>query len=60
MKELIKEFTEKYCRECNSYIFCAGEMVLSCRFFSSIFKRKEIVNNNIKTNNYGREDYRSN
>jgi hypothetical protein len=41
MKELIKEFTEKYCRECNSYIFCAGEMVLSCRFFHLFLKEKK-------------------
>ena len=31
---LIKEFTEKHCGKCKSYVFCAGEMVLSCKEFN--------------------------
>ena len=38
---LIKEFTEKHCTKCNSYAFCAGEMVLSCNEFNKFLNEKE-------------------
>lgn len=36
---LIKEFTEKHCTKCNSYAFCAGEMVLSCKEFNKFLSQ---------------------
>lgn len=40
-KELIKEFTEKYCKNCSSYVFCAGEMILSCKEFNKFQNEKK-------------------
>ena len=40
-KELVKEFTDKYCTHCNSYVFCAGEMILSCKDFNKFLEEKE-------------------
>ena len=40
---LIKEFTEKHCTECKSYLFCAGEMILICKKFNKFL---EDTNNN--------------
>lgn len=40
-KELIKEFTEKHCKNCNSYVFCGGEMILACKKFNEFQKEKE-------------------
>ena len=38
-KELIKEFQEKYCKECKSYIFCGGECM--CIDFEKFKKEKK-------------------
>ena len=35
-KKLIKEFTETYCKDCNSYIFCGGEC--RCVIFENFLK----------------------
>lgn len=35
---LIKEFTEKYCGKCKSYVFCGEEMVLSCKKFNNFLE----------------------
>ena len=40
IEKLIKEFTEKHCSKCNSYIFCGGEMVLSCKEFNKFLDEK--------------------
>ena len=37
-KELIKEFQEKYCKVCKSYVFCGGECV--CVDFEKFLKEK--------------------
>jgi hypothetical protein len=41
LKELIKEFTEKHCPECPSYLFCGGEIILACKAFNKFLKEKE-------------------
>ena len=38
---LVKEFTEKHCKTCKSYVFCAGEMVLSCKEFNNFLEEKK-------------------
>ena len=38
---LIKEFTEKHCSKCKSYVFCGGEMVLSCKEFNKFLEEYE-------------------
>ena len=35
---LIKEFTEKHCSNCKSYVFCGGEMILSCKEFNKFLE----------------------
>lgn len=40
MNSLIKEFKEKYCPNCSSYIFCAGEMIMSCNDFNKFLFSK--------------------
>lgn len=37
---LIKEFTEKHCSNCSSYIFCGGEIILSCKEFNKFLEDK--------------------
>lgn len=41
ISSLIKEFTEKHCKNCKSYIFCAGEMILSCKEFNKFLEEKK-------------------
>lgn len=36
--KLIKEFAEKHCSKCKSYVFCGGEMVLSCKEFNKFLE----------------------
>lgn len=38
MKELIKEFQEKYCTKCSSYVFCGGECI--CVQFEKFLEEK--------------------
>ena len=40
MKELVKEFQEKYCKDCKSYAFCGGECVL-CVHFEKFLKENK-------------------
>lgn len=40
MRELVKEFQEKYCTKCDSYFFCGGEVV-PCKHFEKFRKEKE-------------------
>jgi hypothetical protein len=39
--DLIKEFTEKHCSKCKSYVFCGGEMVLSCKEFNKFLEEHD-------------------
>lgn len=39
LKELIKEFTDKQCAKCNSYVVCGGEVSL-CKHFEKFLKEK--------------------
>ena len=39
-KELIKEFQEKVCKNCKSYIFCGGE-VIPCKEFEKYKKEQK-------------------
>lgn len=41
LTSLIKEFTEKHCGKCKSYVFCAGEMVLSCKEFNKFLEEHD-------------------
>ena len=41
INSLVKEFTEKHCKNCNSYIFCAGEMILSCKEFNKFLSENK-------------------
>ena len=41
ISELVKEFTQSHCSKCNSYFFCGGEMVLSCKEFNKFLSEKE-------------------
>ena len=38
ISSLIKEFTEKHCSKCKSYVFCGGEMILSCKEFNKFLE----------------------
>ena len=38
---LIKEFTEKHCSNCKSYVFCDGEMILSCKEFNKFLEEHD-------------------
>jgi hypothetical protein len=40
LKEIIKEFTEKHCPGCSSYLFCGGESILPCKAFNKFLKEK--------------------
>lgn len=40
-KELIKEFQEKICKNCNSYFFCGGE-VGPCVHWEKFLKDKKL------------------
>jgi hypothetical protein len=41
-KEIIKEFQEKYCNKCKSYVFCASEFIgCGCVDFEKFIKDKE-------------------
>ena len=40
LKELIKEFTEKHCPGCPSYLFCGGEILLVCKAFNKFLNEK--------------------
>lgn len=41
ISELVKEFTQSHCNKCNLYVFCCGEMVLSCNKFIKFLSKKE-------------------
>lgn len=41
ISSLVKEFTEKHCKTCKSYVLCAGEMVLSCKEFNKFLSEKK-------------------
>ena len=36
-----KEFTEKYCPGCSSYLFCGGESILACKAFNKFLNEKQ-------------------
>ena len=38
---LIKEFTEKHCSNCKSYVFCGGEMILSSKEFNKFLEEHD-------------------
>ena len=40
LKECIKEFTEKYCPGCPSYLFCGGEIIVVCKAFNKFLNEK--------------------
>lgn len=40
-KELIKEFQEKICKNCKSYIFCGGECMYMCIDFEKFVKEQK-------------------
>ena len=40
LKELIKEFNEKHCPKCPSYLFCGGEILLACKVFNKFLNEK--------------------
>ena len=40
LKELIKEFNEKHCPGCPSYLFCGGEILLACKAFNKFLNEK--------------------
>lgn len=40
IKELVKEFQEKYCKDCKSYFFCGGEC--ACVHFEKFKKENKI------------------
>jgi radical SAM protein with 4Fe4S-binding SPASM domain len=39
LKEIIKEFQEKYCTKCKSYVFCGGEC--TCVDFAKFRKEQQ-------------------
>ena len=41
LKEIIKEFTEKHCPGCSSYLFCGGESILACKAFNKFLNEKQ-------------------
>ena len=36
----LKEFTEKHCPRCPSYLFCGGEIILACKAFNKFLNEK--------------------
>ena len=45
IKDDIREFTEKVCKKCNSYVFCAGELILSCKQYNKFINEKKLKTN---------------